>query len=164
MVPAGIRSMEIKIGVSPSVGEARSEMGVQGCALEMEETLQVYQCMVLMHDRVLAESNRFRSQSMSTSGSTPSKWARAIRAIYEESGSSGSGSSLSESDVEVKQHNFVWLLLQIAQRNLVITGDLNQDHGHNCRVSQKACTQCRSGKHDDRGCWKRLTCQICDRS
>lgn len=73
MVPAGTRSMEIKIGVSPSVGEARSEMGVQGCALEMEETLQVYQCMVLMHDRALTESNRFRSQSMSTSGSTPSK-------------------------------------------------------------------------------------------
>ena len=27
----------------------------------------------------------------------------------------------------------------------------------------KACSHCGSTRHDDRGCWKRLTCQMCGR-
>ena len=47
-------------------------------------------------------------------------------------------------------------------------GDKNDDPGENClegsedRVTMnKACTHCRSIKHDNRGCWKGLMCHMC---
>ena len=44
-------------------------------------------------------------------------------------------------------------------RDVAVDRDDDRDRG----VVPKACTHCGSKRHDDRGCWKRLTCQKCGR-
>ena len=41
--------------------------------------------------------------------------------------------------------------------------DINYDNNLDCSVPHQGCTHCELKKHDDRGCWKRLTCQKCVR-
>ena len=41
--------------------------------------------------------------------------------------------------------------------------DINYENNPDRSVPHQGCTHCGSKKNDDRGCWKRLTCQKCGR-
>ena len=91
----------------------------------------------------------------------------AVRAIRVEIEDSGSDSALSRSNGEEKPRNVF----------VAATSDLLKDLGDQgagpaekrldgsaTRITlNKACTHCGSKRHDDRGCWKRFTCQNCGR-
>ena len=50
-----------------------------------------------------------------------------------------------------------------SKNEIVVQDHGSVTHGIDQRADHKACTHCGSTKHNDRDCWKRLTCQKCGR-
>ncbi|POM72519.1 Hypothetical protein PHPALM_10752, partial [Phytophthora palmivora] len=113
----------------------------------LEETLRARQRAKARQGKAHAGSNKFRQ-----------KYA-------EGSSESESESSGSEPEDEYRQ---VYLA---ASTDRGQRGDLRSPHQGDNRpterpstsMTQSRCTHCGSSKHDDLGCWKRLTCQKCGR-
>ncbi|CAH0484613.1 unnamed protein product [Peronospora farinosa] len=138
-----------------------------GDADDMEETLRTYQRMEGRQYPSAMGSSKFRQRSASASTPIPSKPTRAVRAIRLEGSSSESDSDLSGSDADTDRRNLCVATVPDRVKKFndqrAALDHLNQDRGPDRVVNQKACTHCGSKKHDDRGCWKRLTCQKCGR-
>ena len=120
-------------------------------------------------------STKFHQRS-AVPDQAPSKPTRAVRAIHIEGGSGISESESSGSDTEVDQRHIFAAIASdqsTKQREYRDQQDginrrdqqnvIGQGKSHDRINSPKACTHCGSSKHDDRGCWKRLTCQKCGR-
>uniref|UniRef100_A0AAV1TFG9 CCHC-type domain-containing protein n=1 Tax=Peronospora matthiolae TaxID=2874970 RepID=A0AAV1TFG9_9STRA len=89
---------------------------------------------------------------------------KAIRAEIEESDSGSSSDDGEEEDF--RQKLCVTTITDQAadpggQRDRSRKTDRDDDRDRGGVA--KACTHCGSKRHDDRGCWKRLTCQKCGR-
>ena len=96
-----------------------------------------------------------------------SKTARAVREICEKVESSGSESNSIGSDKDMDRR-------RVCVTTTSYQEEPDKDHrtwqkntvegdGHDRGGRSKACYHCGSNRHDDRGCWKRLTCQKCVR-
>ena len=90
-----------------------------------------------------------------------------MRPIHVEDADSSSDSDLSVSDaVRELRNEFVAATLDrptkfVDQRGT--TDENRQDYSPERVAFKKACTHCGSERHDDSGCWQRLTCQKCGR-
>ena len=134
---------------------------------DLEDTLRAYQRMESRQLKTSMGSNRFHPRANASSNSTSSKTARAVRAIRERIESSGSESDSIEFD-EDKDRRRICVTTAAGQekserdhrtwQKKTVEGD-----GHDRSGKPKACTHCGSTRHDDRGCWQRLTCQKCGR-
>lgn len=132
---------------------------------EYEDTLRACKRMEDRQIQILVGSSKFLQRFTPTHASVPSKPTRAVRAIHVKRASSDSDSDLSRSDGEIDRRKFSAATTvdhvkpfgdQRAEQP-----DLRQDEGRERGTPTKACSHCGSKKHDDRGCWKRLTCQNC---
>ena len=131
----------------------------------MEETLRAYQRMSFRQNKEPTDSNKYRSRSAATSAPIYSKTPRAVKAIRVENEEIDSGSSSDGSDEE----EFCRKVCVTTASDPVADPEEQRDRSRKVdryddrdrgRVP-KACTHCGSKRHDDRGCWKRLTCQKC---
>ena len=81
--------------------------------------------------------------------------------------SSSSGSESSESEMDVDRRRVCMAMTPDQEKNPRNRRDRQNaaDQGNKPDHADppKACSHCGSIKHDDRGCWKRLTCQKCGR-
>ena len=133
----------------------------------MEETLRAYQRMSFRQNKEPTDSNKYRSRSAATSAPIYSKTPRAVKAIRVENEEIDSGSSSDGSDEEefcrkvcvTTASDPVADPEEQRDRSRKVDRDEDRDRGG----VPKACTHCGSKRHDDRGCWKRLTCQKCGR-
>ncbi|CAI5718029.1 unnamed protein product [Peronospora effusa] len=134
---------------------------------DMEETLRAYQRMEILQDKASMGSNKFRQRAAPAPDQASSKPARAVRAIHIENGNSGSESESSGSKVEVNRRRVFPAMTHAPAEKPRDYRDrqnvIDQGKGHGHTDPPRACTHCGSRKHDDRGCWKRLTCQKCGR-
>lgn len=152
---------------------------------DMEETLRAYQRMEIRQGKASMGSNKFRQRAAPAPDQASSKPARAVRAIHIENGNSGSESESSGSEVEVDRRRVFSAMTHAPaekprdyrdrqnesdnrdRQNVIDNRDrqnvIDQGKGHGHTDPPRACTHCGSKKHDDRGCWKRLTCQKCGR-
>ena len=97
----------------------------------------------------------------------PAILAWAVRAINVESKSSGSDVDSSGWDTDSDRRN---VYMAATADRAQTTGDsfvqnerFDEERQYDRIKSQTVCTHCRPKRHDDRGCWKRLTCQKCGR-
>uniref|UniRef100_M4BAA1 CCHC-type domain-containing protein n=1 Tax=Hyaloperonospora arabidopsidis (strain Emoy2) TaxID=559515 RepID=M4BAA1_HYAAE len=131
------------------------------------KTLRAYQHMEDQQTQSLMVSNKFCPRSAPTASPTPAKSARAMRTNHVEDADSSSESDLSGSDAERELCNeFVAATSDRPTKfgDQRATTDENRQAYSPDRVAfKKACSNCGLKKHDDRGCWQRLTCQKCDR-
>ena len=133
----------------------------------MKETLRAYQRMKNRQAQSSTGSNKFRSRPTPSFPPTPAKPDRGLRALRVEIEESGPDSYLSGSNGEEEPRNVFVAATSDRMKNL---GDQGADPGENCLEGSadcvtlnKACTHSGSKRHDDHGCWKRLTCQKCGR-
>uniref|UniRef100_A0AAV1TP89 CCHC-type domain-containing protein n=1 Tax=Peronospora matthiolae TaxID=2874970 RepID=A0AAV1TP89_9STRA len=136
--------------------------------LTLELTLHTHERMQKRKCNLLIRSGKFRSRSASPYSLSPSKPARAGRPNHV-----GGESSSSESDIcsaESDEEN--------QSVYSATTADYTKDRGndrppkprsndrerdHERAEGHKSCTHCGFKRHGGRGCWKRLTCQKCER-
>ena len=134
---------------------------------ELEDTLRACQRMEDRQAQVPTGSSTFRQRFVPKLPPAPSKPTRAVRAIHVESASSDSDSDLSDVEVEVNHRNVCAATTMDHAKKFgdqrTRNEDPKQDEDPEHGMPKKACSHCGSKKHDDRGCWKRLTCQKCGR-
>ncbi|POM81328.1 Hypothetical protein PHPALM_712 [Phytophthora palmivora] len=143
------------------------ELADQLACCILEETLSARQRAKARQGRAHTGSNKFRQKVGPAPQSAPSKTARAVRIVHTAEGSSESESESSGSEPE-DEYRQVYL---VASTDREQRGDLRSPHQGDNRpterpstsMTQSRCTHCGSSKHDDLGCWKRLTCQKCGR-
>ncbi|OWY96977.1 hypothetical protein PHMEG_00032608, partial [Phytophthora megakarya] len=125
----------------------------------------------------LEETLRARQRAKARQGKTHAglnkteSGAQTYVSVLEECGSSTSDprgdSSESESDVNTSDQEDecrrVYLSEAKDRENHSITTTHRDGAADHPTMSQKNCTYCGSTKHDNLGCWKRLTCQKCGR-
>ena len=106
-------------------------------------------------------SARFRPKAVATPTPAPSKPARAIRVLKLREDSSGSEAedSDAEADGDLRQMYSAVTPNHPGDPRSHPTPDANRYTG----PPAIPCSHCGSAKHDDLGCWKRLTCQKCGR-
>uniref|UniRef100_A0AAV1TVX9 CCHC-type domain-containing protein n=1 Tax=Peronospora matthiolae TaxID=2874970 RepID=A0AAV1TVX9_9STRA len=131
-------------------------------------TLHTYERMQKSKGNLPISSGKFRSRLASPYSPSPSKPARAVRAIHVggESSSSESYISSAESDDEQRRVYSARAAYHMKDRGndrptKPRSNDRERDHER--AEGHKSCTHCGSKRHDERGCWKRLTCQKCGR-
>uniref|UniRef100_A0AAV1VNF3 CCHC-type domain-containing protein n=1 Tax=Peronospora matthiolae TaxID=2874970 RepID=A0AAV1VNF3_9STRA len=134
---------------------------------EMEDTLRACQRMENRQIKSTMGSNKFHQRAIAPTNPMASKTTQVMRSIREKVESSGSESESIGSEEEVDRRRVC----------VTTTPDPeipNKDHrtwqkntgegeGRDQSGRSKECTHCGSTRHDDRGCWKRLTCQKCGR-
>jgi hypothetical protein len=134
---------------------------------ELEDTLRACQRMEDRQTQVPTGSSKFRQRFVPTFPPAPSKPTRAVRAIHVECASSDSDSDHSDVEVEVNHRNVCAATTMDRTKKFgdqrTRNEDPKQDEDPEHAMPKKACSHCGSKKHDDRGCWKRLTCQKCGR-
>ncbi|OWZ17962.1 hypothetical protein PHMEG_0008017 [Phytophthora megakarya] len=130
-------------------------------AEDLEETLRARQCAKARQGKAHAGSNQFRQKSTPKNQSVPAKNARTVRVIQKgDSSESESDASGPEQEAECRRV----YLAESKERGIQASTPARQDNSFDhTTMSQKNCTQCGSAKHDNMGCWKRLTCQKCGR-
>ena len=134
----------------------------------MKETLRTYERMQKRQTKTTTETSKFRQLSAPTYTLIPSKTARAVRAIHVGGEDSSSESDMSSSDSDEEQRR-VYIATAADQATNQTSGHPikpklgDREHEHDRAAGSKSCTHCGSKRHDDRGCWKRLTCQKCGR-
>ena len=134
---------------------------------ELDETLRACQRMESRQSKTTTGSNKFHQRANAYPNPTSSKTARAVRTIRERIESSGSEPDLSGSD-EDKDHRRVCVTTTSGQERSdqdrrTWQKNAGEEDGRDRGGKTKACTHCGSTRHDDRGCWQRLTCQKCGR-
>ena len=155
-----------------------------GDADDLEETLQECENIEVREAHASMGSSKFRQRVAPQAAQVPAKPARAVRAIHVESESSGSDIDSCGSDSDSDRRNgYMATATDRAQKpdrhNVCLataadraqnTGDplirseqVDRDRHYDRGKLQTVCTHCGSKRHDDRGCWKRLTCQKCGR-
>ncbi|OWZ14290.1 hypothetical protein PHMEG_00012252 [Phytophthora megakarya] len=107
-------------------------------------------------------SNKFRQTSTPENQSVPAKNARSVPVIQKAEDSSESESDASGSEQEAECRRVY--LAESKERGIQTPTLAHQDNRvDHTTMSQKNCTHWGSTKHDNLGCWKRLTCQKCGR-
>ena len=134
---------------------------------ELEETLRACQRMESRQLKASKGSNNFYQRANDSPNPTSSKTARAVRVIREQIESSGSESDSIGSD-ENKDRRRVCVTTASGQErsdkdHRTWQKNTGEGDGRDRGGKPKACTHCGSTRHDDRGCWQRLTCQKCGR-
>ncbi|GMF41604.1 unnamed protein product [Phytophthora fragariaefolia] len=134
----------------------------------LKDTLRARQRAKSRQGRAAMGSSKFRQKVPATPNPTPSKNARAVRAIrtMEDSSESEQESSGSEAEDHVRQ---VYLA---AANESKVSSSAHQSRQDTERSADrqaligatKRCSHCGSTKHNDLGCWQRLTCQKCGRN
>ena len=134
---------------------------------ELEETLRACQRMESRQLKASTGSNKFYQRENASPNPTSSKTARAVRVIRERIESSGSESDSIGSD-EDKDRRRVCVTTASGQErsdkdHRTWRKNSGEGDGRDRCGKPKACTHCGSTRHDDRGCWQRLTFQKCGR-
>ncbi|OWZ03646.1 LOW QUALITY PROTEIN: hypothetical protein PHMEG_00024584 [Phytophthora megakarya] len=122
---------------------------------DLEETLRARQRAKARQGKAHAGSNKFRQKSTPENQSAPAKNARVVRAIQKAEDSSESESDASGSEQEDECRRVY--LAESKERGIQAPTPAHQDNPERTTMSQKNCTHCGSTKHDNLGCWKRLT-------
>uniref|UniRef100_A0AAV1UBB9 Retrotransposon gag domain-containing protein n=1 Tax=Peronospora matthiolae TaxID=2874970 RepID=A0AAV1UBB9_9STRA len=122
-----------------------------------ELTLHTYERMQKRKGNFTIISGKFRPRSASPYSLSPSKPARAVRAIHVggERSSSESDTNSAESDEEQRRVYSATAADHMKDRGSVcptkpITNDRERDHER--AEGHKSCTHCGSKRHDDKGC------------
>ncbi|POM70504.1 LOW QUALITY PROTEIN: Hypothetical protein PHPALM_13041, partial [Phytophthora palmivora] len=125
----------------------------------LEDTLRARQRAKARQGKAHAGSSRFRQKAAPTPNAAPPKTARAVQAVRTtpDSSESESDSGSSGSEDEFRQ---MYVAAFAGRDNQENPRSPPRDDG---KPRLTRCTHCGSSKHDDLGCWKRLTCQKCNR-
>uniref|UniRef100_A0AAV1TQ32 CCHC-type domain-containing protein n=1 Tax=Peronospora matthiolae TaxID=2874970 RepID=A0AAV1TQ32_9STRA len=134
---------------------------------ELYETLRACQRMESRQLKTSTGSNKFHQRANASPNPTSSKSAREVRAIRERIESSGSELDSIGSD-EDKGRRRVCVTTTSGQErsdqdHRTWQKNTGEEDGRGRGGKPKACTHCGSTRHDDRGCWQRITCQKCCR-
>ncbi|OWY91590.1 hypothetical protein PHMEG_00039762 [Phytophthora megakarya] len=152
---------------------ARSWLGKVKSAFVRDQAPNSEKCLVLGDLLTGPARNWYRQLSRSTRSNWKSLLeafqtqycgrgnARAVRAIQKAEDSSESESDASGSEQEDECRRVY--LAESKERGIQTPTPAHQDNPDHTAMSQKNCTHCGSTKHDNLGCWKRLTCQKCGR-
>lgn len=139
-------------------------------ASKMEDTLREYQRGRSRQGKAVMGSNKYRQKGSAMPAPIPSKPARAVRAIRVEESSSESEWETSSGSEEESDRRVVKVAAKLdrSTSDRLATNPRSIDPGNGSRrldrnAPLEACTHCGSTKHNDLGCWRRLTCQKCGR-
>ena len=134
---------------------------------DLEETLLECENMEVREAHASMGSSKFRQRVAPQAVQVPAKPARAVRAIHVESKSSGSDIDSCGSDSDSDRRNEYMATATVRAQNpgdpLIRSGQVDRDRHYDRGKPRIVCTYCGSKIHDDRGCWKILTCQKCGR-
>ena len=137
---------------------------------EMEDVLREYQRGRSRQGKAAMGSSKYRQKGSAIPIPVPSKPTRAVRAIRVEAPSSGSESEPSSESEEELDRRAIKLAAKSDRQSPDRMSPRPRSADHNDGSKRldrsspgKACTHCGSTKHNDLGCWKRLTCQKCGR-
>ena len=138
-----------------------------GDADDLEETLQENENMEVREAHASMGSSKFRQRLTSSATQVPARPARAVRAIHVEDGNDGSEVDSSGSDSDSDRRK---MYLAAAMDRAPKTEDsfargkkMEQEKTYDRGKPKAGCAHCGSKRHDERGCWKKLTCQKCGR-
>ncbi|POM62438.1 hypothetical protein PHPALM_28410 [Phytophthora palmivora] len=125
----------------------------------LEDTLRAHQRAKARQGKAHAGSNRFRQKATTTPQAAPPKTARAIQADRTTSDSSESESDTggSGSEDELRQIYVAAFAGRDSQESS------RSPHRNDRSPKLARCSHCGSFKHDELGCWTRLTCEKCNR-
>ena len=138
-----------------------------GDADDLEETMQECQNIEVREAHASMGSRKFRQRLTSQAAQMLAKPARVVREIFVESEKCGTEYDFGGSDTDSDRRN---VYMTAASDRSQKTGDpivqnkrFDQERQYNRGTSQKMCMHSGSKRHEERGCWKRLTCQKCGR-
>lgn len=137
---------------------------------DLETTLCEYEKGQSRRGNAVMGSSKFRQKFSPNPTPAPSKPTRAVRAICVENESSSSEmeSSGSESESDLRAVYVANASDRQPPDNDLSTRSRSTKPGERMEPpdrgeAAKPCTHCGSTKHNNLGCWKRLTCQKCGR-
>ena len=136
---------------------------------ELEVTLRTYLRAKKQGPKAAVGTGRFKSRFNADQGGRPpsTRTARAVRMVARESDATSSEEEYQRSGGESEEEQYRYLFSAEASQPSRLPAGSGQSKSFPARADQdyprRKCTHCGSIKHDDRSCWKRLTCKKCER-